>query len=137
MSKALPAALLEAEIGHLLNQLGESITGRSRIPVTVTVEGQCTVPNEVKVALYRIAQEALNNVAKHSGAKTAQVSLICKPELITLTVIDDGRGFDVEENSTKSLGMGIIRERAKEIGANLSIKSAANEGTEIEVVWRN
>jgi signal transduction histidine kinase len=131
-----PSSLLEAEIGHLLSQLGESITGRSRIPVTVTLEGECPVPDDVKIAVYRIAQEALNNVAKHSGAKSARVTLACNPDNIQLIVTDDGKGFDVNANSTKSLGMGIIRERAKEIGASLTIKSAEGQGTTIQVSWK-
>jgi signal transduction histidine kinase len=132
-----PSSLIEAEIGHLLNQLGESITGRSRIPVTVDIEGNCEVPTEIKVALYRISQEALNNVAKHSGAKNASVTLICQPQDVTLTIKDDGRGFDVERDSTKSLGLGIIQERAKEINAILSVKSQKDSGTEISLIWKN
>jgi signal transduction histidine kinase len=130
-----PASLVEADIGTLLRQLGESITGRSRIPVTVSVDGQCTVPTEVKIALYRISQEALNNVAKHSGAKEARVNLVCSPEQVVLKISDDGRGFDIEINSTRSLGLGIIRERAREIGAALSLQSRVGSGTEVSVTW--
>jgi signal transduction histidine kinase len=130
-----PASLVEAEIAYLLRQLGESINGRSRIPVTVSVKGDCVMPTEVKIALYRIAQESLNNIAKHSGAQTARVDLDCTPERIVLTVADDGHGFDVAARSTKSLGMGIIRERAKEIGAVLSIQSQLDKGTTIAVGW--
>jgi two-component system nitrate/nitrite sensor histidine kinase NarX len=131
-----PASLVEAEMSNLLHQLGESITGRSRIPVTVTIEGECTLPNEAKVAIYRISQEALNNVAKHSGATSAGLTLICRPEQVTLTVSDNGKGFDVAANSTRSLGLGIIRERAKEIGASLSIQSRPGAGTTINVTWK-
>jgi signal transduction histidine kinase len=52
-----------------------------------------------------------------------------------MTVADDGHGFDVAERSTKSLGMGIIQERAKEIGAELSIQSQLDKGTVITVGW--
>ena len=132
-----PSALIDAEISHLLSQLGESITGRSRIPVKVTIEGVCNVPIEVKIALYRIAQESLNNVAKHSGAKNAAVLLSCDEEKVTLTIKDDGHGFDVNASSNKSLGMGIIRERSKEINADLNIESLADAGTSVKVVWKN
>ena len=72
-----PAALIDAEPGDLLRQLVESITGRARIPIELEVKGECKQPPEVKIVLYRIAQEALNNVAKHSGATQARVSLSC------------------------------------------------------------
>jgi signal transduction histidine kinase len=132
-----PTSLVEAEIGNLLNQLGESITGRSRIPVTVIIEGQCSLPTEVKVAFYRISQEALNNVAKHSGAKEARVNLLCRETQIVLTIRDNGRGFDIPSNSNKSLGLGIIRERAKEVGASVTITSQPGKGTEILAIWGN
>ena len=57
-----PAALAEAELGDLLRQLADTITGRGRLPVTVEISSRTTLPSEVKVAFYRIAQEALNNV---------------------------------------------------------------------------
>jgi signal transduction histidine kinase len=132
-----PSALAEAELPFLMKQLGESIAGRSRIPVNVSIEGQCSLPIEAKIAFYRIAQEALNNVSKHSGAKQAVVSLECSAEQAELSVIDDGQGFDVAANSGKSLGLGIIRERAREIGASLSIQSQAGAGTSITVIYKN
>ena len=73
-----PAALAEANLPDLLKQLGEAVVGRARIPVEVETEEGCIVlPADVRVAFYRIAQEALNNVAKHSGASKARVSLTC------------------------------------------------------------
>jgi len=99
-----PSAFVDAPLGDLLRQLGESITGRARVPVTVEVEGECSLPAEVKVALYRIAQEALNNVAKHAGASQASVSLRCQAEQVVLCVSDDGRGFDPDSIPLDSLG---------------------------------
>jgi nitrate/nitrite-specific signal transduction histidine kinase len=130
-----PAALADAELGDLLRQLAESITGRARVPVTLTVEGQRPLPPDVKVSLYRIAQEALNNVAKHAGASQATVNLRCQPRRVTLHVSDDGRGFDPECISAESLGLGIMRERAEAIGATLTVESEIGRGTEVTVVW--
>ena len=71
-----PAALAEANLRDLLRQLAESVSGRSGIPVAVTLEG-CPVPDcrRCHVALYRIAQEALNNVVKHAQAHRVEITL--------------------------------------------------------------
>ncbi len=130
-----PAALVETALGDLLRQLAESITGRARVPVTVTVEGVRSLPPEVQVALYRVAQEALNNLAKHAGASQARVSLHSQPEQVELRISDDGRGFDPEGISPESLGLGIMRERAEAIGAALRIESQIGQGTRITLVW--
>jgi signal transduction histidine kinase len=139
-----PAALADAELGELLRQLGEATTGRARVPVDVQIEGTyvdawgaSALPLEVKVALYRIAQEALNNVAKHSGASQATVRLCCGPERLALHIADDGRGFDVDGVPPTHLGVGIMRERAEAIGATLMIESEIGQGTDVTVVWEN
>jgi PAS domain S-box-containing protein len=132
-----PDSLAEADIEYLLKQLGESITGRSRMPVTVTVTGRCNVPVDIKIALYRIAQEALNNVVKHAGAKTASVSLLCRAARVTLQVSDDGQGFNSRAVPPNSLGLNIMRERAREIGASLAIRSKAGGGTTVRASWNN
>jgi two-component system nitrate/nitrite sensor histidine kinase NarX len=131
-----PAALVEAEMGELLRQLAEATTGRARVPVAVEVEGECALPPDVKVALYRIAQEALNNVAKHSGASQATVRLRCQAERVELCISDDGRGFDPCEASPDSLGLGIMRERVGAIGATLRIESQIGGGARVMVGWR-
>ncbi len=132
-----PDSLVEADIEYLLHQLAESITGRSRVPVTVAVTGHCVVPVEVKVALYRIAQEALNNVAKHADAKEAKVRLLCRAGRVTLRVSDDGKGFNTRGIPPNSLGLNIMRERAREIGASLTVRSKAGAGTTVRTVWNN
>jgi signal transduction histidine kinase len=129
-----PSALVEADLGDLLRQLAESITGRARIPVTVTLEGSCQEEPEVKVALYRVAQEALNNAAKHSEASRVQITLRCTSNLVELRVSDDGRGFDIESVPPDHLGLGIMQERAEAIGAKLSIQSQIGRGTEITTI---
>ncbi len=132
-----PAALVDADLGDLLRQLAESITGRARIPVKVEVEGHCPPSAELKVALYRIAQEALNNVAKHSKASQATVSLHCQLDKIELIIRDNGTGYEVNSRSPSSLGLGIMEERAKGINATVSISSQTGQGTTITVLWNN
>ncbi len=136
-----PAALAEANLPDLLRQLGEAVAGRSRIPVDVQVDAAVGLPAEVGVALYRIAQEALNNVAKHSGAEHGQVRLHeCGDDerpALELVVADDGCGFDPDVVRPGSLGLGIMTERAEAIGARLQVESVPGEGTRIRVVWRH
>ena len=130
-----PSALVEAKLSDLLRQLAESITGRARVPVHLEIEGECDLDAEVKVALYRIAQEALNNVAKHAGAAEATVRLHCQPGRVELYVADDGSGFDPDTLPPDSLGLGIMRERAEGIGASLEVESRVGQGTEVRTVW--
>jgi two-component system nitrate/nitrite sensor histidine kinase NarX len=130
-----PAALAEANLADLLRQLAESITGRARVPVSLEVEGECKLEPEVKVALYRIAQEALNNVAKHAGASEATVRLVCQLGEVALSIRDDGLGFAPQQVGANSLGLGIMRERAEAIGADLLVQSEVGEGTQVSVVW--
>jgi len=137
-----PAVLVEASLGDLLHQLAEAVTGRTGVPVTVTVEGQCALPSAVHVALYRIVQEALNNVVKHAYASQVAVCLRCAPQAeekeektVELRIIDDGCGFDPSCIPPDHLGLGIMRERAQAVGATLTIESQLGHGTQIIVVW--
>ena len=132
-----PAKLVEVDLADLLKQLAEAISGRARIPVTVDVEGNAEVSADVKVALYRVAQEALNNIAKHAQARNVLIQLHRAPEQVTLSVRDDGVGFIFERIAPQHLGLGIMRERADAINATLAVRTAINEGTTIEVCWTN
>jgi signal transduction histidine kinase len=139
-----PTALAESRIEDLLRQLSEAITGRSGLPVTVKVDYDRRLPTDVHVALYRIAQEALNNVVKHARASSVTIMLQCETDAtgvetarqcIELLVQDDGCGFDPTDVPPDRLGLGIIRERAQDIGADLAIDSHPGDGTKIAVAW--
>jgi PAS domain S-box-containing protein len=128
-----PTALKDAEFSYLLDQLAESVTGRTRMPVKVHIEGQCDLPAEMKVALYRITQEALNNVAKHANASQANINVTCQKDLTELSISDNGKGFDLSRVRPESLGLGIMRDRASGIGAELIIQSKIGSGSKILV----
>jgi signal transduction histidine kinase len=136
-----PAALVEAPLADLLRQLSEAVTGRARIPVALEVNGKAILPLEVKTAFYRIAQEALNNIAKHSRATKATIELRLNEEeqvgivIAGLSISDDGKGFDPEKVTSQHLGICIMKERAESAGANLKITSREGEGTTVEVEW--
>jgi signal transduction histidine kinase len=132
-----PAALVDADMGELMRQLADSITSRARIPVHVEIDGLCPQAKDLKIALYRIAQEALNNVAKHSRAARADVILHCKTDNIELIIRDNGQGFDLSAGPSASLGLEIMKERAKDIGATLTIESRPGQGTAVTLVYKN
>jgi signal transduction histidine kinase len=134
-----PAALAEMNLEDLLRQLAQAATGRMGVPVAVVVEGECTLSSDVHAVLYRIAQEALNNVVKHAQANQVVVSLRCLAPAeeggVELCISDDGRGFDPSDIPTGHLGLGIMRERAQDIGAAFEVESRPGHGTRITVVW--
>lgn len=131
-----PASLLEKTLGQLLQQLGESVEGRSRIQVTTSIVGDQIFPDDVQVALYRIAQEALNNVIKHSEATRAIIGLYHEQDQLTLSVRDNGRGIDPNMTVGGGFGMENMKERARQIDAKLTITSQLETDTEVSVVWR-
>ena len=131
-----PAALTEKPLGELLRALCTATGSRSQVPVDFELTGTCALPPEVQIALYRIAQESLNNVVKHADAGRIQVTLLCRPAAVLLAVADDGRGFAASDVAPGSFGLGIMRERAEAIGARLHIRSRPGKGTLIAVRWR-
>jgi signal transduction histidine kinase len=128
-----PAALTETDLEDLLNQLATGAKGHARLPVTVEIEGSRSLPPEIQVALYRIAQESLNNVIKHAGATRVNVRLCLSETAVELSIADNGRGFNAAEPDRQSLGLTIMRERAERIGATLAVNSASGQGTSITV----
>jgi len=135
LAELRPAVLTGTELGDLLRQLGNALTGRTNIPASVTVVGQGSLPPDVQVALYRLCQEALSNVAKHSMASHVTIQLQYDPGAVELNICDDGRGFDIGRAPSGRSGLSMMRERAEAIGATLSIMSEPGHGTTIAVRW--
>lgn len=130
-----PLVLTDSELGDLLRQLGDALTGRTNVPVAVTVAGQGVLPAEVQVAFYRLCQEGLNNVAKHAGASQVAIDLEYGEHRVELHIRDNGCGFNPTQIPSGSHGLSIMRERAKAIGATLSVVSQPEHGTEIIIRW--
>jgi len=98
------------------------------------------IPDSLKTVIFRISQEALNNIAKHSKAEFVGISLREVGSMIELAVQDNGQGCDLEKNlsedgSRKGLGLLSMRERAELSGGSFSIESIVGEGTRICVSW--
>jgi len=149
-----PVGLGDVGLEDLLKQLAAGVSGRIRAQVDVQVEGMTVLPTEVKLAFYRIAQEALNNVAKHSEADKVEIEIKSTPGLasrkrkkegsnrqifsqsVSLLIRDNGRGFDPKSVIGEHLGLGIMQERASNAQITLSIRSKLGQGTEVSLHWR-
>ena len=130
-----PMSILETDMETLLTQLAESAAGRARIPIHVEIVDQGDIPPEVKMTLYRIAQESLNNLVKHAEAVQAWINFQNEGERIEMTIRDDGTGFEKSDLAADSLGLGIMLERAEAIGANLEVISEPDQGTSVRLIW--
>jgi signal transduction histidine kinase len=125
-----PSALNKTGLGDLLHQLAEAVMSHKKIDIQVNASEKGALPLEIKAGLYRLAQEALNNAAKHSRATQACVDLTWEQDYLHLSIRDDGRGFDSEQVA-EGFGFSIMRERAAAIGAHLKIDSQVNAGTQV------
>jgi signal transduction histidine kinase len=92
------------------------------------------VPGEISEELYAIALEALNNILKHAETDAVTVSIHFDGQLLTMEVVDNGRGFDLD-NALDSGGMGLgsMKQRAARLGGELTIESALDQGTRVKV----
>jgi signal transduction histidine kinase len=131
-----PSFLTDMALEDLLHQLVETFQSRKRISTSFTIkDSQCCLPPQVKVAVYRIAQEALSNVIKHSRASQLTMTLKKHPSQVELYIRDNGRGFELGKVPGTSLGLKNMRERAKTIGASLRIATQVGYGTEVVTIW--
>jgi signal transduction histidine kinase/ligand-binding sensor domain-containing protein len=132
-----PPVLEEEGLASALQARLEAVESRAGLKTEFNVEGQVRVKAEVEEALFRVAQEALNNVLKHAQARRVAVSLSQDEQAVRLEITDDGTGCN-PALARRSGGLGLwgMEERAAEIGARLEIDSAAGNGTTVRVVWK-
>jgi signal transduction histidine kinase len=124
-----PPVLEQEGLVNALELRLAAVEGRSDIQARLEADESIHLPLEVETDLYHIAQEALNNALKHAAARTVTVRLQRVEGGVALEIVDDGRGFDLEQISGGGMGLDSIRARAKAIGATLSIQSALGQGT--------
>jgi signal transduction histidine kinase len=141
-----PTTQVEPKLHVLIAQLVEATTGHGQLSVALDVQPSPELPPPVHITFYRVAQEALHNVIKHSNASHVSVSLRASPPVsslpgedwqgqVTLCVSDDGRGFDQGQVGREQWGLGIMRERAAAIGGRLNITSQPGQGTRVWLDW--
>jgi signal transduction histidine kinase len=132
-----PTILDDLGLVPAIEFLADGIAQRWGIPVTVRASMDGGLPLIIETALYRAVQEGLTNAARHAHASRAEVSLRQSPDLVTCSVRDDGRGFDLAAQSSKDgrrgLGLVEIRERMAALGGTLRVVPQPDFGTEFTV----
>ncbi|HEY7294903.1 MAG TPA: GAF domain-containing sensor histidine kinase, partial [Dehalococcoidia bacterium] len=128
-----PAALEQEGLVAAITKFAAAFESREGIKIAVRVARERRLPLDQEEALFRIAQEALNNVAKHAQATNVSISLDYDDGCTTLTVRDNGVGFDPAKQPAgrRGFGMTSMRERATLAGATLEVRSAPGAGTEV------
>ena len=135
LAELRPSTLTDADLGDLLRLLGNAHSGRTNTQVNISVVENTLLPAPVQIAFYRVCQEALFNVAKHSKAKNVEIILKQEGDTINLCIVDDGLGFDPYVFIPGHFGVNMMRERAEAVGAKLSIISKPGSGTKLMIQW--
>jgi two-component system sensor histidine kinase UhpB len=126
-----PGVLADLGLRSALSSLGTEFSRSSGIPVNWGLDDELPdLSGEVELVLYRIAQEALTNVARHAHATRVDLSLTSTTKGLTLLILDDGQGGDIREGA----GIRGMRERALLIGAELTVHARPGSGTDVRLV---
>jgi NarL family two-component system sensor histidine kinase LiaS len=128
-----PVALEGKDLASALQDFAMQWADQTWISAKVSVEDTGALPPEVEETLFRIVQEALSNVARHSNANAVQIQLRRENNRVTLLISDNGQGFNVAKAQGRGVGLLSMRERIQALGGDIQIESTAGKGTEIRV----
>lgn len=138
MSHSLrPVPFDEGQLLPALNALATSEGTRGKLSVLIEApDADLSLPHEVELVCYRVVREAMANIVKHARARNVCVFLNHESDQLTLSIIDDGRGFDVAPTTRQAvrdghLGLVGMRERLSRVGGTLSVRSTLGEGTTV------
>jgi signal transduction histidine kinase len=127
-----PLALKEKGLATSIREYLYEWENRTDIPVNAQIKGEQRLPLKMEQAIYRISQESLANVARHSHATRVEVIMDYGKDAICLSISDNGRGFDPKQKPN-GIGLRSIRERAESIGGQVTIESTIGKGTCVNV----
>jgi signal transduction histidine kinase len=134
VASALRPPILDAGIASAIEWQARRFEARTQIPCLVQVPDHPPALSDAKATgLFRILQEALTNVIRHAQAHTVQIALTCRGERLSMTVTDDGVGFDPHCPRPTSFGLVGMRERVLMLGGELTLDSEPGEGTSLSV----
>jgi NarL family two-component system sensor histidine kinase LiaS len=125
-----PVTLQGKGLASALREYAADWSQQTGIELEVRVRGERSLPLDVEQAAFRIVQEALSNVARHSQAHSAEINLIYTGHDVTCTIRDDGIGFD-PDSARDGFGLRSMQERANALGCTLEVESVAGEGTRL------
>ncbi len=131
-----PTALADTDLHDLIGHQVNAFNARTRMHVDYQFNCKDNPPTDVKEAFYRITQEAFNNIAKHADATRVSITLDCSIDNSELVIQDNGIGFEKDKASSDGLGLGIMRERALNISAEIDIQSKIHAGTRLRLYWQ-
>ncbi len=129
-----PRVSIVADLPEAIRHLVDDVRVNTLIATSLEIDGELSdaITQDQALALFHITQEALNNVARHSQAKSASVRLEAGAHLVSIEVHDDGIGFDTEdEQAHERHGLRNMRDRARSVGAGLHLTGKPNEGTTV------
>ena len=127
-----PIALQEKGLATTLREYIFEWETRNDIVANLSVRSERPLPLETEQAIYRVIQEALANVSRHSQAKRVDISLVYNTDSLQISIADDGRGFDVNQRA-KGMGFRSMRERIGSIRGTIQTQSAPGQGTRVLV----
>lgn len=130
-----PQSLAETDLPTLLRNLVHAFSSGTDIKVESRINFSETLPEDVHIAFYRIAQEALNNVQKYAQADHVTIDMIRTNSHLELQVADNGVGFDVDSVQSGHYGLKIMKERATSINGQWTVDSTVGHGTVIHLIW--
>jgi signal transduction histidine kinase len=130
-----PAALRHAGLVPAIRELVTQFDRRESVHASLVAEGrEVDVPPDVALCVYRVTQEALHNIARHSHAREAEVRLVVSDAEVELTIRDEGVGFDEEEARRRGgLGLTSIDERVRLVSGTVNVNTSPGHGTQIVV----
>ena len=130
-----PQALIDTDLPTLIRNLVNAFNSRSQTSVESRINYTDTLPEDIHIAFYRIAQESLNNIQKYAQASHVTIDLIQSNSHLDLRIADNGIGFDTQAVPPGHYGLKIMKERANDIGGELIVESVIGSGTTIQLVW--
>ncbi len=127
-----PLDLQRAELADAIRSRLDAVESRVGLKADLRVTGEARIGDPLKLELYHVAREALNNVLKHAGARCVSVDLTLSPDTAALEVSDDGKGFDPDAGrASGGFGLAGMAERARRVGGELTVHSRPGGGTKV------